>query len=56
METKFELSEKGEKTIYIIRDEIFQKSSGLHPFFYHKRIEEILEQLKIEPVNEKLRR
>jgi hypothetical protein len=47
---------KEKKTTYIIRDEIFQKSSGVHPLFYHKRIEEVLEQLKIEPVNEKLGR
>jgi hypothetical protein len=44
METKFKPSEKGEKTTCIIRDEIFQKSSGVHPLLYHKRIEEILEQ------------
>jgi len=56
METKFIPSEKGIKTIDNNRDEIYQKNSGVHHFFYHKRTEEILEQLKIEPVNEKLRR
>ena len=37
------------------RDKIFQKNSG-YTQFYHKINEEILEQLKTEPVNEKLRR
>ena len=48
METKFGPLEKGYKTIDKSRDEIFQKNGWLH-LFYHKRNEEILEELKVEP-------
>jgi hypothetical protein len=43
------------KTIDINRDKIFQKSSRAHLLDY-KRNEEILEGLKLEPVDEKPRR
>jgi organic radical activating enzyme len=44
------------KAIEINRDEIFQKTCRLQPFRPQKRNEEILEELKVEPVEEKLRR
>jgi hypothetical protein len=46
---------KKDKIIYINRDKIFQKNCGEN-FFDHRRNEEILEKLKVEPVDEKLRR
>jgi hypothetical protein len=39
----------------ISRDEIFRRISG-YTTFDHKRNEEILEELKVEPFDEKLRR
>jgi hypothetical protein len=55
MEAKFRLLEKRIRKIGFNRDEIFRKNSRAHPFD-HKRNEEILEDLKVEPVNQKLRR
>jgi len=43
-----------QKNIDISRDEIFQKNSLERPFGY-KRNEEIWEEMKVEPVEEKLR-
>jgi hypothetical protein len=55
VEAKFGPLEKGIKTIDITRDEIFQKNSQVHPFD-HRNNEEIFEELKVEPVYEKLRK
>jgi hypothetical protein len=56
MEAKFgPLRHKDKKAIDINRDESFQRSSPVHPF-YHNRNEEILEELKVEPVDKNLRR
>jgi hypothetical protein len=38
------------------RDEIFQKNSRVHPLGRQKENEELLEELKLEPVDEELRR
>ena len=56
MEAKFGPLGKRIKTTDINRDEIFQKNGRVHPFLNHERNEEILEVLKVEPVDEKLRR
>jgi len=44
------------KCYILYRDENFSESEPGTPFFDHKRNEEILEEMKIEPVGEKLRR
>jgi hypothetical protein len=43
------------KKTKIHRDEFFCRNSRVHPF-HHKRNEEIQEDLRVEPVDEKLRR
>ena len=55
MEAKFGPLNKTIKTFNVIRDEIFQNSSRVHPFD-HKRKGEMLEELTVEPVDKKLRR
>jgi len=54
MEAKFGPPEK-KTDDWIERDEIFQKNSG-YTLFDHERNGEILEEMKVEPVDEKLRR
>jgi len=57
IEAKFgPIERKRTKTIDINRDEIFQNNSPVHPLLTTKGIKEILEQLKVEPVDEKIRR
>ena len=54
MKEKFGPLEKmTQKTIDINGDEIFHKNSR-YTIFDHKRNEEILEELKVEPVDKKL--
>jgi hypothetical protein len=54
--TKFgPLANKDKKTIDNNRDEIFQKNCR-YALFDHKRNEEDLEEMKVEPVDEKIRR
>ena len=58
MEAKFGPSDKNIKTDWyqdVNRDETFQRNSGVRPLWPHSK-EEILEDLKVEPVDEKLRR
>jgi hypothetical protein len=55
MESKFGPLEKRIKTIDINRDETFRRTAG-YTLLDHKRNEEILEELKAEPVDEKRRR
>ena len=45
---------KGIKTADDNRDEILQKHWGIHKLVNQKRNEEILQALKVEPVDEKL--
>jgi hypothetical protein len=47
------LRKKDERRLTSIKMKIFRRSAGYTPFD-HKRNEEILEELKIEPVDEKL--
>jgi hypothetical protein len=49
------LEKNYKKTIDINRVTIFQKSGRKHPFWLQRK-EESLEELKVEPVDEKLRR
>jgi hypothetical protein len=56
MEAKFGPFVKKMKTFDIGRDEIVQKSSSRCTLFDHKRIEEILDELKVEADADKLRR
>jgi len=49
------LQNKRIKTTYINRDEIFQKNSRVHPLRL-QREKDILVELKVEPVDEELRR
>jgi len=51
----FYLYKKGQKTPSINIDYIFQKNGGVHLFDY-KRKKEIPEELKVEPIDEKLSR
>jgi hypothetical protein len=55
MEVKFGPLEKRIKTIDINRNEISPKYSQVHPFWPQKN-EEILEELTVEQVDEKLRK
>ena len=55
MEAKFRPLDRRIKDDGITRDEIFQKNGRVHTFD-HERNEEILEGLKVEPTEEKLRR
>jgi hypothetical protein len=55
VEAKFKFLEKRIINDGITRDEIFQKFSRVHPV-ENKKIEEIFEELKVEPVDEKLRK
>jgi hypothetical protein len=55
MEAKFRLLERRIKKDGVTRDENFQKNGRVHPHD-HERNEEILEGLKVEPIEEKLRR
>jgi hypothetical protein len=55
MEVKLGPLEKRIKTIGINGYESSQKNSLVHPFD-HKRNDEILEELKVEPAEEKLKR
>jgi len=55
MEAKFGTLEKGIKVIGLNRDEIFQKNSRVHDFWEQKK-EENVGDLKVESVEEKLRR
>jgi hypothetical protein len=48
------LSKKGYKTLNISPDEFFHKTAG-YTLFDHKRNEEIVEEMKVDPVNVKLR-
>jgi hypothetical protein len=52
---KFRAVERRIKSDGFTRDEIFQKNGRVHPFD-HERNEEILEGLKVEPIEEKRRR
>ena len=56
MEAKFGILKKKIKNGWHHWRRIFQKNSLVTPFFDHKSKEEILEDLKIESVEEKLRR
>ena len=53
-EAKFEPLEKKAKKIDITRYENFQTNSRVHPFFDHKRNEEILEEWKVERETKKI--
>jgi len=55
MEEKFRPLEKRINNVGINRDEMFRKNSRVHPSD-HERNEEILEDLKVKPVDENLRR
>jgi len=55
MKAKVRRLEKRIKNDGITRDEIFQKNGRVRPFD-HERIEEILQGLKVEPIEEKLRK
>ena len=57
MEAKFgPIEKKGQKRSTSIEMKLFQKNSRVHPLLATKRDEEILELLKVEPDDEKLRR
>ena len=59
MESKFGPLEKTVKMTNINQDEIYQKNGewgGGYTLIDHIRNEEILEQLKVEPVDKKLRK
>jgi hypothetical protein len=57
MEEKFgPLEKKDKKMTDINRQEIFQRTSQVQPFRTRKNNEEILEELKVETADEKLRR
>jgi len=49
------MEEKRIRMIGVNRDKFFRRTAG-YTLFDHNRNEEILEELKIEPVNQKLRR
>jgi hypothetical protein len=53
---KFGPLEKGIKTTGIIRDDFFFRRTAGYTLFDHRTNEEILEEFKVEPVEEKLRR
>ena len=55
MEAKFGPLEKRTKRLTSIEMKIFRTTAG-HILFDHKRNEEILEDLEVEPTEEKLRR
>jgi hypothetical protein len=56
MEAKFgSLGKRIKKKLTSVEIKFFIRTAG-YTFFDHKRNEEILEQLKVEPVDEKLRR
>ena len=55
MRAKFIPLEKVIKRIYVSRGEIFQKNCG-YTLFDLKRSEEMLEEPKVEPADDKLRR
>ena len=56
MEAKFgSLDIKDKKQLALIEMKVFRKTAG-YTRFDHKRNEEILEELIVEPVDEKLRR
>jgi hypothetical protein len=51
------VGQKEKKRITTIEIKFFRSTAGYAPFFfYHRRNEEILERLKVEPVDEKVRR
>jgi acetone carboxylase gamma subunit len=54
-EGKFEPSGKRIKRLPAIERKLFRRTAG-HAFCDHKRNEDILEELKVEQVDEKLRR
>ena len=56
VELKFGPLEKRVKMTNINQDYIFQKIGGGGTLFDHKRNVEILEELKVEPVDKKLRK
>ena len=56
MEAKFGPLEKGNKKMDINRDCICFLEQPFAPRFGHKRKEEVLEELKLEPADQKLRR
>jgi len=55
LEAKFEKKKALKKEIDVTQDEILQKTNRLRPYC-HKWNEDILEELKVEPANDKLRR
>jgi hypothetical protein len=55
MEEKFGPLKKGQKTIDINRDEIFQKNCRAHTFLTTEGMKKFLEELEVEPVDDNLR-
>jgi hypothetical protein len=55
MEAKFGPLKKGQRRFTSMEMKVFRRTAG-HALFDHKRKEKILEELKVEPADEKLRR